>query len=61
MHKYLEKKGDINFEKIFRQRLGKESTAYPLIIYLLNKYIFRIIRVRKFIILTEFFGLGLLF
>lgn len=23
MHKYLEKKGEVNFDKIFNQRLGK--------------------------------------
>lgn len=30
MHKYLEKKGEVNFDKIFNQRLGKLSLI-PLI------------------------------
>lgn len=28
MHKYLEKKGDVTFEKIFRQRLGKKVNVF---------------------------------
>jgi len=29
MHKYLEKKGEVNFDKIFNQRLGK----YQLVLF----------------------------